>query len=98
MNPHSAKNEIPIAALAAANLGLRNRSTSRIGCSVRRSHATNATASNAATAKPPSVRALPQPWLGASMIVNTNSPIVAADRTNPARSIEGASGSRELGT
>ena len=69
MNPDSAKNEIATAALAAVKRGLRNKLTSSIGCSVRRSQATNAAPSTAVSAKPPSVRALPQPWFGASMIV-----------------------------
>ena len=69
MNPDSAKNEIATEALAAVNRGLRNRLRSSIGCSVRRSQATNAAASTAVSAKLPSVRALPQPWFGASMIV-----------------------------
>ncbi len=69
MNPDSAKNEIATEALAAVNRGLPNRLRSSIGCSVRRSQATNAAASTAVSAKPPSVRALPQPWFGASMIV-----------------------------
>ena len=69
MNPDSAKNEIATDALAAVNRGLRNRLTSSIGASARRSQAANAAASTAVSAKPPSVRALPQPWLGASMIV-----------------------------
>ena len=61
MNPDSAKNEIATDALAAENRGLRNRLTSSIGASVRRSQAQNPTASSALSAKPPSVRALPQP-------------------------------------
>ena len=61
MNPDSAKNEIATEALAAAKRGLRNRLTSSIGCSVRRSQATNAAASTAVSMKLPSVRALPQP-------------------------------------
>ena len=69
MNPESAKNEIATDPLAAVKRGLRNRLRSSIGCSVRRSQATNAAASTAVSAKPPSVRVLAQPRSGASMIV-----------------------------
>ena len=69
MNPDREKNEIATETLAAVNLGLPNRLRSSIGRSVRRSQATNAAANTAVAAKLPSVRALPQPWFGASMIV-----------------------------
>ncbi len=69
MNPDSAKNEIATETLAAVKRRFRNRLRSSIGSSVRRSRATNAAASSAVNAKLPIVRALPQPWFGASMIV-----------------------------
>ena len=69
MKPDSAKNETVTEPLAAVKRGLRNRLRSSIGCSVRRSRAMNAASSTAVSAKPASVRALPQPWSGASMIV-----------------------------
>jgi hypothetical protein len=69
MNPDSAKNEIATDTLAAVNRGLRNSPRSSIGVRARRSHAANPAASAAVTARLPSVRRLPQPWLGASMIV-----------------------------
>ncbi len=61
MNPDSAKNEIATDALAAVNRGFANSRTSTIGPSTRRSQATNIAARTAATAKPASVRTVPQP-------------------------------------
>ena len=55
MNPNRAKNATVTAPLAAENAGVRNSVTSIIGCSRRRSMATNATDEHAATAKPASV-------------------------------------------
>ena len=69
MNPESAKNEIATDTLAAVKRRFRNSVRSSIGSSVLRSRATNAAASSAVSAKLPIVRALPQPWVGASMIV-----------------------------
>ena len=54
---------------AAVKRGTRNRRMSSIGSAARRSHATNVPSSAAVSAKPPSVRAAPQPYSGASMIV-----------------------------
>ena len=63
-----------------------------------RSHAMNAASSTAPTAKPATLRALPQPYSGASMIVKINSAIAAVDSAKPPRSVFGACGSRDVGT
>src|SRR5947209_16559821 len=98
MKPNRQKNAIVTEPLAAVKRGLRKRPTSSIGAEVRRSHITKAARRTVAIAKPPSVRALPQPWLGASMIVKISSPIAAVENTSPPRSIRGACGSRDVGT
>ena len=69
MNPDSAKNEIATDALAAVNRRLANRLRSSIGSSVRSSRITNPAASSAVSAKLATVRALPHPYVGASMMV-----------------------------
>ena len=98
MKPKRQKKAIVTEPLAAVKRGLRKRPTSSIGAEVRRSHITKAASRTVAIAKPPSVRALPQPWLGASMIVKISSPIAAVENTSPPRSIRGACGSRDVGT
>jgi hypothetical protein len=69
MNPISEKKVIVSAPLAALKRGLRNSATSSIGARARRSQTTNTASTLAASASPAIVRAAPQPWLGASMIV-----------------------------
>lgn len=69
MKPNSAKNAKVTAPLAAVKRRLRNRRTSSIGCAVRCSVRTRAARATTATAAPASVRVLPQPALGASMMV-----------------------------
>jgi hypothetical protein len=69
MKPNRQKNAIVTEPLAAVKRAFRNRPTSSIGSATRRSQAMNAATNAAATAKPARVRVLPQPWLGASMIV-----------------------------
>ena len=69
MKPNRAKNATVTEPLAAENAGVRNSETSIIGCSRRRSIATNATASTAVRAKPASVAGSCQPRRGASMTV-----------------------------
>src|SRR5256885_7144890 len=98
MKPKRQKKAIVTEPLAAVKRGLRKRPTSSIGAEVRRSHITKAASRTVAIAKPPSVRPLPQPWLGASMIVKISSPIAAVENTSPPRSIRGACGSRDVGT
>src|SRR5207237_5883326 len=98
MKPKRQKKAIVTEPLAAVKRGLRKRPTSSIGAEVRRSHITKAARRTVAIAKPPSVRALPQPWLGASMIVKISSPIAAVENTSPPRSIRAACGSRDVGT
>jgi hypothetical protein len=60
---------IVTAPLAALKRRLRNSRTSSIGARARRSHTTNAPSSPSATTNPPTLRALTQPWFGASIIV-----------------------------
>src|SRR5437660_1787056 len=98
MKPKRQKKAIVTEPLAAVKRRLRKRPTSSIGAEVRRSHITKAASRTVAIAKPPSVRALPHPWLGASMIVKISSPIAAVENTSPPRSIRGACGSRDVGT
>jgi hypothetical protein len=98
MNPDSAKNEIATDPLAAVNRGFRKSLTSSIGDSERRSQATNAASTRAASPNPTSVRVLPQPWFGASMIVYTSSPIAIVESAKPQLSVRGAAGSRDVGT
>jgi hypothetical protein len=69
MNPSSEKKVIVTAALAALKRGFLKSATSSIGARARRSHPTNAPNRPTATASPTTVRAAPQPWFGASMIV-----------------------------
>ena len=98
MNPNSEKNATVTEPQAAVKRGLRNSVTSSIGARTRRSQRTNPPSSPAASAKPARLRALLQPWSGASMIVNTSSAMPAVESTKPRRSSAGALGSREVGT
>jgi hypothetical protein len=98
MNPDSEKKAIVTDPLAAVNRGFLNKPTSIIGSRARRSHEIKATSSPAAARNPAIVRAEPQPWAGASMIVKINSAMPALDSARPGRSARGAVGSREVGT
>src|SRR5215472_1558098 len=98
MNPKKVKNDTVTAPLAALNRMLRNSRTSSIGCAVRRSHVMNAASRTAETAKPATLRAAVHPYVGASMMVNTSSAMVADDSTRPGMSTGAASGSFDAGT
>jgi hypothetical protein len=69
LKPESAKKATVTEPLAALKRGLRNRLRSTIGSEVVRSRTMKAANSPAASAKPPRLWALLQPWPGASMIV-----------------------------
>src|SRR5262249_49303523 len=98
MNPNRVKNDTVTAPLAALNRRLRNRPTSSIGSAARRSQLMNAASRTAERANPATLRGAAHPYVGASMIVNTSSAMVADDKTRPGMSTGAASGSLEVGT
>ena len=69
MKPKRAKKAKVTAPVAAVKRMLANSRTSSMGCVERRSTRTSNPSANTATAKPARVRAVPQPTVGASMIV-----------------------------
>src|SRR5947199_208716 len=97
MKPNSEKKATVTAPLAAVKRGFANSLTSSIGSLARRSHATNAASRSATTAKPARLRALLQPWLGASMMVKIKRPIAAVESPKPGTSVRGALGSQAAG-
>ena len=98
MKPNKVKNDTVTAPLAALNRMLRNSRTSSIGLGARRSQPMNVASRAAATTNPATLRPLPQPWEGASMIVKISRAIAAVDSARPGKSRAAASGFFDVGT
>jgi hypothetical protein len=98
MKPKREKNATVTAPLAALKAGIRNRPTSTIGWSLRRSTTTKAAPRSRVPANPARLRAEAHPAWGASMMVNTRRPMAADEVTSPSGSSREASGWRDSGT
>jgi hypothetical protein len=87
-----------LVALAAVKRGSRKKRTSSMGCWARLSHAPKQISAATAMAKSPRTGKLVQPWLGASMMADTNDNRPKTDRAAPVQSTCWPSGLRDSGT
>src|ERR1700722_4107549 len=98
MKPNRVKNETVTDPLAAVNRRFRNRRISSIGCAARRSRQAKSAPRTAVPAKPAALRADPQPYAGASMMVKTSKPAAAVDNSRPLTSSRSPRAGFEAGT